>query len=107
MFKEEQEHDYELEQLQVQIEELEQEVDSLKESNKKLKSGLKDSIKLNEGLVQKIKNYEQKLQELYKQIPNFEGTPYLHRSRTLISEKPFVPDTLNMFENECEGYCGV
>jgi hypothetical protein len=63
MFKEEAEHDYELEQLQAQIEELEQEVDSLKESNKKLKSGLKDSIKLNEGLVQKIKNYEQKLHE--------------------------------------------
>ena len=52
-----------LAELQAQIAELEQEVDSLKESNKKLKSGLKDSIKLNEGLVQKINNYEQKLHE--------------------------------------------
>jgi hypothetical protein len=63
MFKEEAEHDYMLEELQAQISELEQEVDSLKESNKRLKSGLKDSVKLNESLVNKIKNYEQKLHE--------------------------------------------
>jgi hypothetical protein len=63
MFKEEAEHDYKLEELQAQIEELEQEVDSLKESNKRLKSGLKDSVKLNESLVKKIKNYEEKLHE--------------------------------------------
>jgi len=63
MFREEGEHDVALAELQAQIAELEQEVDSLKESNKKLKSGLKDSIKLNEGLVQKINNYEQKLHE--------------------------------------------
>jgi len=63
MFKEEAEHDYMLEELQAQIEELEQEVDSLKESNKRLKSGLKDSVKLNETLVNKIKNYEEKLHE--------------------------------------------
>jgi hypothetical protein len=63
MFKEEAEHDYMLEQVQAQIEALEQEVEELQESNKKLKSGLKESINLVENLTDKVKKYEQKLHE--------------------------------------------
>lgn len=70
MFHEEAEHDVALANLQVQIEELEQEVDTLQESNKKLKAGLKDSIKLiektaaeNKSYVAKINQYEEKLYE--------------------------------------------
>ena len=70
MFHEEAEHDVALANLQAQIEELEQEVDTLQESNKKLKAGLKDSIKLiektaaeNKSYVAKINQYEEKLYE--------------------------------------------
>ena len=70
MFHEEAEHDVTLANLQVQIEELEQEVDTLQESNKKFKAGLKDSIKLiektaaeNKSYVAKINQYEEKLHE--------------------------------------------
>lgn len=63
MFKEEAEYDYMLEQVQEQIEALEQEVEELQESNKKLRSGLKESINLVENLTDKVKKYEQKLHE--------------------------------------------
>jgi hypothetical protein len=70
MFREEAEHDYELEQLQAQIEELEQDTDFLKESNEKLKNGLKESIGMlqtsqseNKKLNKKIKDFKQSLQE--------------------------------------------
>lgn len=63
MFREEGEHDVALAELQAQIAELEQEAEDLKESNKKLKSGLRDSIKLNENLNKKLSQYEQKLHE--------------------------------------------
>jgi hypothetical protein len=70
MFNEEAEHDVALANLQVQIEELEQEVDTLQESNKKLKAGLKESVKLiektaaeNKSYVAKINQYEEKLYE--------------------------------------------
>jgi len=63
MFREEAEHDLMLAQLQAQIEELEQDVDQLQENNKKLKSGLKDSVRLNEDLSKKLSSYEEKLFE--------------------------------------------
>jgi DNA repair exonuclease SbcCD ATPase subunit len=63
MFKEEAEHDYMLEQVQAQIQALQQEVEELQESNKKLRSGLKESINLVENLTDKVKKYEQKLHE--------------------------------------------
>ena len=70
MFHAEAEHDYELEQLQAQIEELEQDTEFLKESNKKLKSGLKESINMlqtsqteNKNLNKKIKDFKQNLNE--------------------------------------------
>lgn len=70
MFRAEAEHDYELEQLQAQIEELEQDTEFLKESNKKLKSGLKESINMlqnsqdeNKNLNKRIKDFKQNLNE--------------------------------------------
>jgi len=63
MFKEEAEHDVMLAELQAQIEELEQKVEELQESNKKLKNGLKDSLKLSESLNDKVAKYEEKLFE--------------------------------------------
>lgn len=63
MFKEEAEHDVMLAELQAQIAELEQETEELQESNKKLKNGLKNSIKLNESLNDKLAKFEQKLLE--------------------------------------------
>lgn len=70
MFHEEAEHDVALANLQAEIEALEEEVDTLKESNKKLKAGLKESVKLiekttaeNKSYVAKINQYEEKLHE--------------------------------------------
>lgn len=55
----------------------------------------------------KIIEYENRLQKSYSQVHNFRGVPYLHRSYTSISQEPFKSNNLNMFENDCEGYCGV
>ena len=63
MFREEAEHDVMLAELQSQIAELEQEVEGLQESNKKLKNGLRDSLKLNESLNDKVAKFEEKLLE--------------------------------------------
>ena len=52
-----------LAELQSQIAELEQEVEGLQESNKKLKNGLRDSLKLNESLNDKVAKFEEKLLE--------------------------------------------
>jgi len=63
MFREEGEHDVMLAELQAQIAELEQYVEELQESNKKLKDGLKDSLRLNESLNDRVAKYEEKLLE--------------------------------------------
>lgn len=63
MFREEAEHDVMLAELQSQIAELEQEVEELQESNKKLKNGLKESLKINESLNDRVAKFEEKLLE--------------------------------------------
>jgi len=67
---EEAEHDVELANLQAEIQEMEQEVETLEESNKKLKAGLGESIALienvtkeNQRLLTKISRYEKNVNE--------------------------------------------
>jgi hypothetical protein len=56
---------------------------------------------------EEITEYEQKMQSNYKELEHFRGEVFLHKSRINIDKVPFVSNNLNMFENECEGYCGV
>jgi hypothetical protein len=57
---------------------------------------------------QRAINYEKKYQETYKQVRNFRGTPYLHKSLKPLFEVEFKNESqLNLFDGECEGYCGV
>jgi len=51
--------------------------------------------------------FEKKYQETYKQVKNFRGIPYLHKSLKPLSEANFGEDQINLFNNECEGYCGI
>lgn len=55
--------------------------------------------------------YERRLQEAFKQVPALTGTPFLHATRVPLSEVDFSTEEergqINMFENECEGMCGV
>jgi len=67
---EEAEHDVELANLQAEIQEMEQEVETLEETNKKLKAGLGESIALienvtkeNQRLLTKISRYEKNVNE--------------------------------------------
>lgn len=71
MSHEEAEHDVQLEELHNAIEEMERKNDGLKQSNKKLKAGLAESIKMirsvsskKELLNKKVANYEGKLDEM-------------------------------------------
>jgi hypothetical protein len=55
--------------------------------------------------------YEGKLQAAFTKVPRYTGTPFLHRSCQPLSQVDFSTEEergqLNMFENECEGMCGV
>ena len=55
--------------------------------------------------------YERLLQAAFKLMPKLTGTPFLHRTAKSLSEVDFSTEEergqLNMFENECEGMCGV
>lgn len=54
--------------------------------------------------------YEGMLQEAFSRVKNFRGKPFLHRSLLPLSEIDFsTPETkqIDMFNNECEGMCGV
>lgn len=59
----------------------------------------------------KAQEYEEKLQNAYKQIVGLDSIPYLHQSRkplSLFLDKPNDVDLFdNQFKNECEGHCGV
>lgn len=68
MFHEEAEHDVELANLQAQIEEMEQEVEHLQESNKKLKAGLKESIKMIEQITAEKDSYGKKVQQFEEKL---------------------------------------
>jgi hypothetical protein len=52
--------------------------------------------------------YEKRLQGAYKQLPDMDGTPYLHASRKPLETVDFSesPQT-DMFGNDCAGVCGV
>lgn len=55
-------------------------------------------------------NYEKKLQRAYASVESFKGVPFLHSSGVPLHEVNFDPkkdDQLNLFNNECEGMCGV
>jgi len=54
-----------------------------------------------------IINYEKTMQDTYSKVTNFRGKPFLHNSLQSIETKPFENQTMNLFINECEGYCGV
>jgi hypothetical protein len=55
--------------------------------------------------------FERDLQAAKANSDNFRTTPFLHRSLKPLSEVEFKGDgkdgQLNLFENECEGMCGV
>src|SRR5262245_7030219 len=56
--------------------------------------------------------YEKQLQDAYKAtLNNLYGIPFLHSSRIPLDQVDFSTDEdrgqLNMFNNECEGLCGV
>lgn len=55
--------------------------------------------------------YERLLQDAFKMTKRLTGTPYLHRTCKPLSEVDFSTEEdrgqLNMFNNECEGMCGV
>lgn len=56
-------------------------------------------------------DYEAKLQAAYSEVKSFTGKPFLHNSGKPLSEVDFSTEEergqLNMFNNECEGMCGV
>lgn len=56
-------------------------------------------------------DYELKLQSAFANCGRLISTPYLHSSRKPLSEVDFSTEEergqLNMFNNECEGMCGV
>lgn len=48
------------------------------------------------------------MDDLIRRRPGQDAEYYLHKSRRPLSERPFENlDELNLFENECEGMCGV
>lgn len=54
--------------------------------------------------------FEREYQAAYAKIPTVTGKPFLHKSLQPLDQIDFSrPDTgqLNLFENECEGLCGV
>lgn len=55
--------------------------------------------------------YEAKMQAAFALVPRLTSTPFLHASRKPLAEVDFRTDEekgqLNMFNNECEGMCGV
>jgi hypothetical protein len=59
----------------------------------------------------KAVGYERALQAAKGKTDNFESVPYLHKSAVPLDGVDFRSDEergqLNMFENECEGMCGV
>lgn len=60
---------------------------------------------------QQAVDYELALQQAARSVPRLDGIPFLHNSRVLLSEVDFSTEEergqLNMFNNECEGMCGV
>lgn len=54
--------------------------------------------------------FERSLQKIKAASSNFRSTPFMHRSLVPLSEITFVKhedSNLNLFNNECEGMCGV
>ena len=55
--------------------------------------------------------FEKNLQKAKKESDNFDSIPFLHRSCVPLEEVDFSTaedhGQINMFENDCEGMCGV
>src|SRR5207245_6570255 len=55
--------------------------------------------------------FEKDFQAAYRKLPTIRGIPFAHRSCVPLSEidfsKPSADSQLNLFQNECEGMCGV
>lgn len=68
-------------------------------------------LKSQNGEFARAVAYEKKLQEAYAKNSSFRGVPFLHSSGKPLSEVDFSTEEergqLNMFNNECEGMCGV
>lgn len=58
---------------------------------------------------QKAVEFEKAYQRTYSQIYNFRGTPYLHSSLKPLDQVDFEKGNgqLDLFNNECDGVCGV
>jgi hypothetical protein len=61
---------------------------------------------------QEAVKFEVEYQSSLSQVSGFRGKPYLHNSLVPLSEIDFRPNAerngqMNLFENECEGMCGV
>ena len=53
-------------------------------------------------------SYEKKLQDAVAQVQDKEiAVPYLHPSRIPLDQVRFETDQADLFNNECEGHCGV
>lgn len=53
---------------------------------------------------------ERDFQAALAQVPSFRGIPFLHKSLTPLDQVDFTSpadNQLNLFENECQGMCGV
>ena len=57
---------------------------------------------------QKAIEFESKVQDTMSKITNFRGTPYLHRDCKPLATVEFNSKNQgDLFQNECEGICGV
>jgi len=57
---------------------------------------------------QKAVEFERELQANQKKVANLNGIPFLHNSRVPLDQVAFKEDQqLHLFDQECEGMCGV
>ena len=51
--------------------------------------------------------YEKKMQLAFESTGRYNSVPYLHNSRVPLDKVKFSTDEADLFNNECEGHCGV
>ena len=57
--------------------------------------------------MQRAVDYEKKLQDGFSKVKRMNGVPYLHNSRVPLDQVDFSKTEPDLFQNECEGMCGV
>lgn len=51
--------------------------------------------------------YEKKMQEAFLKADGYTSEPFLHKQRVPLDKVKFIKDEQDLFNNECEGHCGV